>query len=453
MGNFERTIFTDSILSRIGTWLPRGWVWRRSALGPLQTLLTVIDMVSMGGKGYRAALRDVFKDMHRAFGWGDGAPTPSALTQARGKLSEKMCRDLFRRMSKEADRVTSRGRLSYADFQRIVAVDGTRTALASTASLKRDFGCPFGDHLAPQALLTVLWDLGGNVPVDWRVGRHDGSEQADLNDMLGSLGVGDLLLADRLYPSRELMAELHRRGIHFVMRVKTTGTTLAREIAAFAASGLDDQTVPLPEHPSIQIRMVRGHRDGSEHIVVVTSLVDAAHDARAIADLYQRRWGIETAYREAKGWHGLGELPGRSKQMVRQEVCALMLFWLMQGELEGQARRVYADEIRKQPEVDPKWTPAEGIAEIPVLFNRKLLAISVALLMAAAVADMDEAVLSWRVSIRYLWQNRARRRPGRQARRTSERPHNIRMRDEISSAAAKGGRKKTATLVAKRHWH
>jgi len=440
MSTFDQTTFTTSILSHIGTWLPRGWIWRKSPLGPLQTLLTVVSMVAFGSKGYRAALRDVFADMHRAFGWGEGTPTPSALTQARGKLSEKMCRDLFRRVSVEAGRVPSRARLHYADFQRIVAVDGTRTALASTAGLKRDFGCPFGDHLAPQALLTVLWDIGGNVPVDWRLGRHDGSEQADLNDMLGSLGAGDLLLADRLYPSRELMADLHRRGIHYVMRVKTTGTRLAREIASFVESGLDDQTVPLPDHPAILIRLVRGHRDGSEHIVLVTSLVDAAHDARAIADLYQRRWGIETAYREAKDWHGLDALPGRSKQMVRQEVCALMLFWLMQGELEGQARLVYADEIRKQPDVDPQWTPAEGIVEVPVLFNRKLLATSVALLMAAAVAGMDEAVLSWRVSIRYLWQNRARRRPGRQARRTSERPHILKFRDAKSSAAAIGGR-------------
>lgn len=440
MSNPDRTIFTDSVLNTIGTWLPRGWVWRKSALGPLQTVLTVMNMVAFGSKGYRAALRDVFDDMHRSFGWSEGAPTPSALTQARGKLSEKMCRDLFHRVSAEAGRVVSRARLRYAGFQRIVAVDGTRTSLASTAGLKRDFGCPFGDHLAPQALLTVLWDIGGNVPVDWRLGRHDGSEQADLTDMLGSLGVGDLLLADRLYPSRELMADLYRRGLHFVMRVKTTGASLAREIAAFVESGLDDQTVRLPDHPAIRIRLVRGHRDGSEHVVLVTSLIEATHDARAIADLYQRRWGIETAYREAKGWHGLDALPGRSKQMVRQEVCALMLFWLMQGELEGQARRVYADEIRKQPDVDLKWTPAEGIAEVPVLFNRKLLATSVALLMAAAVTGMDEAVQSWRVSIRYLWQNRARRRPGRQARRTSERPHDIKMRDEISSAAAKGGR-------------
>jgi hypothetical protein len=128
--------------------------------------------------------------------------------------------------------------------------------------------------------------------------------------------------------------------------------------------------------------------------------------------------------------------------MVRQEVCALMLFGLIQGELEGQAREVYADEIRRQPEVDPAWTPAEGIAEVPVIFNRKLLATSVALLMAAAVTSLDEAVQSWRVSIRYLWQNRARRRPGRSERRTSQRPHDLKFRDEISSAAAKGGRKK-----------
>ena len=72
----------------------------------------------------------------------------------------------------------------YAGFQRIVAVDGTRVALASTTALKRDFGCPFGEHLAPKAVVTVLWDIGGNVPVDWRLGGHDGSEQAALTDML-----------------------------------------------------------------------------------------------------------------------------------------------------------------------------------------------------------------------------------------------------------------------------
>ncbi len=44
-------------------------------------------------------------------------------------------------------------------------------ALASTAGLKRDFGCPSASIWPPKALLKVLWDVGGNVPVDWRLGR------------------------------------------------------------------------------------------------------------------------------------------------------------------------------------------------------------------------------------------------------------------------------------------
>ena len=102
------------------------------------------------------------------------------------------------------------------------------------------------------------------------------------------------------------------------------------------------------------------------------------------------------------------------------------------------------ETVKVSVRTDP-LTVSEGIVEVPVLFNRKLLATSVALLMAAAVAGMDEAVLSWRVSIRYLWQNRARRRPGRQARRTSERPHILKFRDAKSSAAAIGGRIKGGT--------
>ena len=91
-----------------------------------------------------------------------------------------------------------------------------KNAIASTPGLKRDFGCPFGEHLAPQALLTVLWDIGGNVPVDWRLGANDGSENEDLADMLGSLVRGDILLADRLFPGRELLADLHRGGVDYI---------------------------------------------------------------------------------------------------------------------------------------------------------------------------------------------------------------------------------------------
>lgn len=443
MSNFDATTVIDSIFTRFSDELGLGWVWQQSPLGPRQTLLTVMHMVTTGQKRYRTALREVFSSLHRAFGWEGKVPTPSALTQARGKLTEKRCRDLFRLLLKSARNVTSHGQLSYRGFDRIVAVDGTKLTLSANQKLKDAFGCPAGDHLAPQALMSVLWDLGGNIPVDWRVGRYDEGETAHLVDMLGSLTDSDLLLADRLYPSRGLIAELTQRGINYVMRVKTRGTCM-KEIREFVDSGKDEATVELRNFPGIFVRFVRGYREGSEHIVFVTSLIDSDHSREAIADLFQRRWGIETAYREGKDWLGLDELPGRDKQQVRHEVAALMIFWLMQGELEGQAREVYADEIRQQNEVDPEWTPAEGIAEVPVRFNRNLAATSTALILAAAVKSLEDAQFEWQVSIRYLWQNRSRRRPGRSYRRTSQRPHVIRKRDDESVEKARGGRKKGA---------
>jgi Transposase DDE domain len=354
------------------------------------------------------------------------------LTQARGKLSEKMCRDLFQHLAGEATHVSSHAQLSYRGFSRIVAVDGTKLLLSSTPALKRDFGCLAGEHLAPQALLSLLWDVGGNVPIDWRVGPCAGSEQTHLDEMMSSLRVGDLLLADRLYPSRASFVALQHMGVHFIMRIKSQGRNLSRESQTFIASDKNDETVTLPEYPGLILRFIRYRRTGHDDLFFVTSLPAQTHSAQAIADLYQRRWSVETAYREGKLWHGLNELPGKSAPMIRQEICALMIFWLMQGELEGQARRVYADEIAQQPPVDKAVQPAEGISEIPVQFNRRLAATSIALLMAAAVTSLPQAAESWHISIRYLWQNRARRKPGRHFRRTSQRPHQFKMRDEES---------------------
>jgi hypothetical protein len=56
MSKFRSELFFSSILSDVGSWLPRGWVWRKSPLGPLQTLLTVKHMTAFGSQGYRAAL-------------------------------------------------------------------------------------------------------------------------------------------------------------------------------------------------------------------------------------------------------------------------------------------------------------------------------------------------------------------------------------------------------------
>ncbi len=427
-------LFTDSILGRFSQCLPRGWKWRRSPLGPLQTLITISTMVVLGRKGYTAALAEVFERSHPQFALGRGTPTPSALTQARKRLLSAQLRAVFARLYTAATHLKSRAQLRYRDFQRIVAVDGTTVPLASSAELKKKYGCPNGEHLAPQAQVSLLWNVGGNVPIDWQIGPARQSEQEQFRAMFYNLAPGDLLLGDRLYPSKEVIAACMQGSIAFIFRVKSTGTHTLGAVRDFVVSNDDDRLVYLPDLPDHPVRLIRNRGKNQEERIFVTSLLATdGHTADAIVDLYQRRWGVETAYREGKTWHGLAALPGRSQLHVEQEMASLMIFWLMEGELEGQAREVYAEEIAQQPDVDPQWTPAEGIAESPVRFNRKLAAHTVPIILEAACVDPEHGVRKWRSCLDYLWRNRSRRRPGRSYRRMSQRPHIIRMRDAASA--------------------
>ena len=78
--------------------------------------------------------------------------------------------------------------------------------------------------------------------------------------MLGALQSSDLLVADRFYPSRALCSGLHERGIHFIMRTKTKGRNMMREIQTFLAAEVDDMMMPMHDHPGQQLRFVRAQK-------------------------------------------------------------------------------------------------------------------------------------------------------------------------------------------------
>jgi hypothetical protein len=423
----------------------RGWKWRKSPLGPLQVVLTLIQMSAFGIRGNAGAMQKLFDEVGgEHLGWMK-PPSDSAFSRARRKCTREVMRDLLDSVRPECTHIRSHPQMRVSGFDRVIAVDGTKLELSSQGTNKADFGCPSGDHLAPQALLTVLWDVGGNVPVDWCVGRFDESENAHLEALFGALDEGDILLGDRLYPSSALMEKMILAGRNFVFRVKTKSGTL-RAIKDFADSDEHERIIEIQGNSTVSVRLVRGHRQGTEDIVFATSVLDTdILSAEAVADLYQRRWSVETAYREGKDWLSLRNLPGRNREQVEQEIAAVMLYWLMQGELEGQVRKKYANEIAAQkPVVEPgQPATAREISELPVRFNRNLAAVVIGDVMRHAMTGSGRAVEIWRVGIDNIWRHRSRRRPGRSNRRTSQRAHDLKKRDEIARALAKGGRKKS----------
>ena len=164
------------------------------------------------------------------------------------------------------------------------------------------------------------------------------SERQMLFEHLDRLGTGDLLLLDRGYPCRWLVAVLNQRGIPFCMRVDKSGNTGFTCVRNFLRSGLDEQIISLnavcaqdvldfecPSEPQ-QVRLIRHIAPSGEIRILMTNLFDAVKfPASQFADLYHHRWRIEEAFKRLKHRLNLEHVSGLSQHAVAQDVAAKVL--------------------------------------------------------------------------------------------------------------------------------
>jgi Transposase DDE domain len=164
------------------------------------------------------------------------------------------------------------------------------------------------------------------------------SERQMLFEHLDRLASGDLLLLDRGYPCRWLVAVLNQRAIPFCMRVEKSGNTGFACVRDFLRSGLGEQIVTLSavcaqdvldfECPAVpqQVRLIRHIAPSGEIRVLMTNLFDVARfPASQFADLYHQRWRIEEAFKRLKHRLNLEHVSGLSQQAVAQDVAAKVL--------------------------------------------------------------------------------------------------------------------------------
>ena len=404
--------------------LPGHWRRRRGPLGPPQVVLSLMVMTVLGTKGYERTLDEMKDQLGHVLGWKtpDDVPSASALCQARRKLDAKTCADLVSQVYALCTTARSCAGIGYGGF-RLLAMDGTKLPLPAYAALAAHFGCPTHGEgkelLGPQASLTVLWDVGANQPVAWRVGPYLVSEQAHALELVPATGAGDLLLGDRNFPSRRLVTVLHQSRTQVLMRVRSGGTAL-REVVAFLDSGANDSVVDLesrdergkadPAQPTLQIRLLRAVLPDGSIAVYLTSLTDAQqHPAQALIDLYAQRWRIETAFREMKIWHGLERFHARHVDGIAQEIAAVMIFQLLASELEAQVRQQHPDA---QPPAGPSDSTPQTLHRPNIRFNRRIVADCAINLLFAAASGRDIPG-AFAYALHRIWRYRQKIKPGR----------------------------------------
>ena len=413
------------VFRRLPDLLPRHWRRRRGQLGPPQVVLSLMVMTVLGTKGYERTLNEMKDQLGHVLGWKtpDDVPSASALCQARRKLDAKTCADVVSQVYALCTTARSCAGIGYGGF-RVLAMDGTKLALPAYAALVAHFGCPSqgeGKELSgPQASLTVLWDVGANQPVAWRVGPYLVSEQTHAMELVSATGAGDLLLGDRNFPSRRLLTVVRQRGAQVLMRVRAGCTNALREVVAFLASGVNDAVVDLesrdehdkpdPAQPTLRVRLLRAVLPDGSIAVYLTSLIDSQqHPAQALIDLYTQRWRIETAFREMKIWHGLERFHARHVDGIAQEIAAIMIFQLLASELEAQVRQQHPDA---QPPTSPSDSTPQTLQRPNIRFNRRIVAdCAIRILFTAASGrDVPEA---FTYALYRIWRYRQKIKPDR----------------------------------------
>jgi DDE family transposase len=297
--------------------------------------------------------------------------TASAFCQARTRLPLMVWQQLLRRTTAALDQTTQdEGRWR---GHRTFLVDGSSFSMSDTPELQEHFGQPGGQRPGcgfPVAHLLALFHAGTGflmavVADPWHT--HDMARVTALHPTLRS---GDVLVGDRAFCSFAHLALLRQQDLHALFRVHqkqivdftpSRPHTVAKAPRAqkgvprsrwLRQLGGTDQLVewvkPLrpPGHPpawmtpelfasfpaTLCVRELRyrvaqaGFR--TQTVTLVTTLLEVeAYPADALADLYGRRWQVETNLRHLKQTMGLDVLHCQRVAGVMKELTVFALVY------------------------------------------------------------------------------------------------------------------------------
>jgi hypothetical protein len=200
---------------------------------------------------------------------------------------------------------------------RLVALD--KKTLTVPEALWPTFGSHKGrqGHGPAQGELMVAYDVCVRVPLGMTLARVNTKEYVLAPRVIRSLRCASLLLIDAGFYSIGLFAEVLRGGHQFLSRmpsnckpelIKRLGPNDGLYAIRAAYWYWKDKDPRVPER--LRVRVVRVQWKGFRPVRLVTSLLDPREFPVAeLADLYHRRWHIETFFRELSGdvefehWH------------------------------------------------------------------------------------------------------------------------------------------------------
>ena len=342
-------VFPPELVDRVVAEAGRAEV-RHRLLPARVVVYYVLGLALFSQASYEEVMRELVEGLSWASGWSQSwnVPTKAALFKARARLGPGPLQALFEAAAVPLAAAGTKGAW-YRGWQ-LMSIDGTCIDVADTAANEAEFGRPGsgrgeGVGAFPQARLAGLAECGTHALVAAAVGVYTTGETTLAGGLLGSLGPGMLVLADRNFYGFELWNAARATGADLLWRTKAghvlrpdeqlpDGSWLARlrRFSNYHMRGTDvvvrviDYTVSDPGRPQAEDR----YR-------LLTTITDPdAAPAAELAALYPQRWEFETALDELKTHQRGPRAVLRSKMPdgVRQEIYGYLcvhyaIRWLM----------------------------------------------------------------------------------------------------------------------------
>lgn len=215
----------------------------------------------------------------------------------------------------------------------VLSADGSYLQLPTTPELAKEFGVR-GPGNRPGVGISVLYDVLHGWVLDAEIDRTDRNERRSLErhmefltSELPQVAARALLLADRGYPSHDLLEKAEKCKLKYVMRCST------QSFAEVMKAPVGSSIVTLKSGQTV--RVVKFPLDCGEIEMLVTNLFDIPQDE--FPALYAMRWGVETLYHELKRVVCVEKFSGKTPNSIRQDFWASMVLIIYAAIFQNEA--------------------------------------------------------------------------------------------------------------------
>ena len=264
-------------------------------------------------------------------------PVHSSLSEYREKVSAKFFRNIF---EEDFGRYNS-SRRTYRGFY-IYAIDGDALDLsASQELLAQGFrGVRFKKDKETHCLkmyTTQALDVVNGLISEFSYAEKPGQEIRQAREMVLGLETNSIAIYDRLHCTYRTVLTHFKAGNHFLIRVKDRDPKAQHEIQKFCKSlkrsswirlKANNQDLKRENLPELKVRLVKIRNPKTKRdLVVMTDLTTDKFTNKDVGRLYQRRWDIESSFRDLTYTLKMGEWHTTKLNGVLQEIYALL--WLV----------------------------------------------------------------------------------------------------------------------------